>query len=184
MSRDYAARRRTRRAFWITLGLFVVIVGSLWHRNERAVRLFVFEQVRFIQYRTGNDALLKDLAARRVRAGDDAGAFVSKHPPDRIIRHGRFVTLSYGLGPGGIMGFEGTTVIAKDGKLFAAAQWSCTSTDVFFSDDDPVLMAEYSNTYDAERQRLSEVRHAQYLAVLGFGATFYPWELPQPEPPE
>jgi hypothetical protein len=165
----------------LTLAVFAVVLGGAWYRNERAVTMWVFEQVRFYHYRTGDNRLMNDLSAGRIKAGDDVEELIARHPPPLVVRHDNFVTLHYQASPDGLIGFEGTTVVAMDDKLIAASKWSCTYCDYFFDVREPALARDYIFSCRAEEDRQLEARRAATLAVAGFGATFDPWNLPQPQ---
>jgi hypothetical protein len=170
-------RRRTARWTLITLGVIAVTGVAVYVRNGRAVESYLAEHARFVGYRTGDDPVLRDLAAGRIKRGDSVEELIATYPPDRIVRHANYVTLSYGVGKDGLMSFEGVTVVARNGKLVAAAAWSCTYVDVFFRDES--ALGGYGPSYEAEMHRQSQAKWEAALAVAGFGATIDPTYVPK-----
>lgn len=171
-----SSRQRTKRVALVTLGVLTLSGGLTLHRNWRDVDRYLARQRRYLHFSNGPDGLYKDLYGGRIKAGDSVDELIATHPPKDVIRTDRYTVVLYG----GC--FEGVTVVAKDGRLASAAIGSCTFGDVFFNTLTPDEEATVYAAFEAERDRQLEARKAAELAVAGFGATFEPWNLPQPGP--
>ena len=91
--------------------------------------------------------------ARENRRGDRIERVTARNRPHRVTRRGPFVQLFYHPGGpprAGSISLAGTCVVAKDGKLVAAASWECTFQhthfDVMSGPTKPSSPAYSSNT--------------------------------------
>jgi hypothetical protein len=166
-----ASRRRTVIWVLVTLAALVIPAVVTYVRNEASLRPRLDRQVRFFNYRTGERPILADLAGGRVRPGDSIETVIATHPPDRVVRHGEYVTASYTYG--GPHQWVVLVLIAKHGRLASAKLYSAIENDEFFHDQ-AAVGPDYSTSYSAEISRQSleayEIREAVRLSVAGFGA--------------
>jgi len=94
----------------------------------------------------------KSLALRRISRGDSVTNLFALYKPSQRAEFGRYGIYDYYKG-GGIGGFTGLRIIARDGHLISAASGSCTWQFVFFRTVDADLDKQY---VAYEEQRLIE----------------------------
>ena len=127
------------RRFWSRILVFVVVVMvalavvAVWY-----FRIHGFRSV--LAYREMDKEchrIWKDLALRKVYAGEDLDEFLASNTPSTIRRHDNYGTMrfyqNYNPGSGGLY-FTGITVIAGDNRLVWAVAASCTWQHTFFNE--------------------------------------------------
>ena len=122
------ARLKVRTMMVVVAVAAVCLAIPLW--SKRAYRNYLIAR----QLRHHPPVAL-DLWRGRIAAGDRIERLTARARPHRVTKRGPFVQLLYypgGPPPGGSLSLGGTCVVAKDGKLVAAASWECTFQHTHF----------------------------------------------------
>jgi hypothetical protein len=122
-------------------------------------------------HRESDVPLLRALARREIRPGDDIEPLVARFPECHVLRHGPYVALSFSHGRGG------TGVTAKNGKVVGGGTGSCTYHDVFFSTLTEAEREDCRNSYHAVMHRWYACRDTLPAAV-GVPASILVWHRP------
>ena len=103
-----------------------------------------------------------DLWRGRIAAGERTERVTAWTRPHRVTKRGPFVQLLYypgGPPSAGSLSLAGTCVVAKDGKLVAAASWGCTFQHTHFdvmSAPDVAEFARLLQQYPGRRPDLGD----------------------------
>jgi hypothetical protein len=92
----------------------------------------------------------RDLAFHRVYEGQAVDEVIKRTNPVLVVRHGRFVELSY-QEP---LSFTGVQIVAMDGKIARACTWTCTWDYAFFDTMTDVHNREMSDSLDKDERTL------------------------------
>jgi hypothetical protein len=87
----------------------------------------------------------KDLALRRVSAGQSVEEAIQATSPLLVERHGSYVTLTYQHG----LSFSGIMIVARNGRLRAAEAMGCTWQHKFFDEWSEADWNDWRRSYDA-----------------------------------
>jgi hypothetical protein len=184
-----ASRRRTLRAFFLTLGVLILAIGAVTYRNWAEIEAAYRRQLMLREFSSSGDEIARELADRRIRQGDSVEELLTRHPNCLVRRHEPYITVVFG-GNGRIK-----VLIAKKGVLVAAKMNAVPGKYVggedfwFFDGMTTREWAEHAASLAAEDRRDFEQKQPRKsganvgaLAVAGFGATFDPRSLPEPGP--
>lgn len=179
--------RRTLSRIGIGTVLMAASLYVAYHFARQEIKEFVWRQSRGTRYEPdvirwaltdSSDPLDRNLATSEVKAGDPVEPFIAKYGSFTVVEVGRYRVLNLPV-PHGLIAFEGTTVVAKDGRLASASSWCCSWNIDFFDTLTAAEWAEVNAGYTAEREKQLAARMAAEFAVAGFGASQY-WGPPPP----
>lgn len=180
-----ASRRRTLRAFLLTLGVLTLAIGGLTYRHWAEIQAAYRKQLMLREFSSSDDVIVRELANRQISPGDSVEELVARHPNCLVRRHDPYTTVVFG-GHGRLK-----ILVAKSGTLVASKMNAVPGRYVggddflFFDRLSKNEWAEHSATlwdaemrdYDNQRSRKVAVNTGA-LAVAGFGATFDPDDWP------
>ena len=148
----------------------------------RAVRSTRFEPDAIRWHLTGSkDPAVRALASRHIQAGDPVDVVIAEYGPFHIENYGRYTVLS-DIQAGGLGGFEGYGIVAKDGRLVAAGWYTCVGGLKFFDTLTPAEAAEFIALRDTERERRHKEQWAGVMAAGGPLGVIALWGPVQPDP--
>jgi hypothetical protein len=133
----------SRRWFKIAAALLVLLAAALLGCASY-FRVLTWRDVKVYRAMSREcHPVWQDLHWGRIQPGQAVETVIAQTKPLRVHRFTNFTELSYQEG----LSFTGVTIIARDGKLVAAAAWSCTWHRVFFD----ALSLEEWRVYKAAR---------------------------------
>lgn len=130
MAEEPAGKKRSKRlyVYWgVALALLVMLGLVCWTCSYFRISSLK-DLVAYTQMRKECHPVWKDLAFRRLHAGQDLEEAMRIAKPMRVEKQGEFVVLLY-QEP---MHFTGIAVVAKDDRLVSAMAASCTWQHTFF----------------------------------------------------
>jgi hypothetical protein len=88
--------------------------------------------VGYAEMSRGFHPVWKDLALRRIKAGDAAAELTVRHPPPVTVEYGNYAEYEFQIASPGYISLSSLRIIAKDGRLILAEAGSCTWDHTFF----------------------------------------------------